>query len=70
MRKSKVKKLKTRKSVAKRFKMTKKGKFKHWHPYKSHLLTSKTRKRKRRLRKSSLVPASEIKMIRRAMPYA
>ena len=48
---TKVKK-KTRKSVAKRFKRTAKGKILHKKPGRRHLAASKTRKQKRRLRQS------------------
>ena len=48
---AKVKK-KTRKSVAKRFKRTAKGKILHKKPGRRHLAASKTRKQKRRLRQT------------------
>ena len=53
-------KKKTKKSVAKRFKKTARGKILHPRPGKSHLATSKSRKRKRQLGKSRrLRPALE-----------
>lgn len=48
-------KMKTRKSVASRFRLTATGKLKHAHPGKRHLLTHKTAKRKRQLRQSAYV---------------
>lgn len=48
-------KQKTHKGAAKRFKLTAKGKVKRGHSMRSHILTKKTRKRKRQLRKPTLV---------------
>ncbi|MCS6770671.1 MAG: 50S ribosomal protein L35 [Kiritimatiellae bacterium] len=48
---------KTKKSVLKRFRRTGTGKLLRMNGGKSHLATSKSRKRKRQLRKPSLVPA-------------
>ena len=48
-------KLKTHKGAAKRFKLTAKGKVKRSHSLANHILTHKTTKRKRNLRKSTLV---------------
>ena len=62
-------KLKTRKGVAKRFKLTKKGKVKRSKAGKGHILTKKSRKRKRKLRQSSLTSTTESKTIRRLLPY-
>lgn len=62
-------KLKTKKSVAKRFKITGKGKVKRYGSGKRHILTKKSRKRKRNLRRGRLVSKGEQKMIRRLMPY-
>lgn len=45
-------KMKTRKTVAKRFRKSGTGKLMHVHPNKKHILTKKTRKRKRQLRGS------------------
>ncbi|TET82112.1 50S ribosomal protein L35, partial [candidate division TA06 bacterium] len=54
-------KLKTRRSVAKRLKKTAKGKFKRQKAYRSHILTKKTRARKRSLRKKTVVKGPEKK---------
>ena len=48
-------KMKTRKSVAKRFSLTGTGKIKRAHDGKNHILTKKTRKRKRNLKKAAYV---------------
>ena len=63
-------KLKTNKGAAKRFGKTKGGKIKRHKAYASHLLTSKSPKRKRSLRKSSIVKAVDSKNIKRLIPYA
>lgn len=62
-------KLKTRKALAKRFKFTKKGKIKRSRSFRRHILTKKTGKRKRALRKAALVSKSQVKMVKRLMPY-
>jgi large subunit ribosomal protein L35 len=48
-------KQKTHKGAAKRFKVTATGKVKRGHSMRSHILTKKTTKRKRKLRKRALV---------------
>ena len=48
-------KLKTHRGAAKRFKKTASGKFKRAKAFKSHILTKKTSKRKRRLRQAGIV---------------
>lgn len=60
-------KLKTCKSVAKRVKITAHGKFKIHKPGMSHLLSTKSAKRKRRLKKGSFLAAAQSKMVRRAL---
>jgi large subunit ribosomal protein L35 len=62
-------KLKTRKAVAKRFKITKKGKVLRMKAGRSHILTKKARKRKQDLRKRTLVSKSFLKRIKRQLPY-
>ena len=62
-------KLKTNRSAAKRFKKTKTGKIKKKQAGKGHILGKKTRKRKRKLRKSSYVSSVDEKKIRRLLPY-
>ncbi|MGH7846445.1 MAG: 50S ribosomal protein L35 [Candidatus Binatia bacterium] len=62
-------KIKTRRGAAKRFKVTGTGKVKRSRAFKSHLLSSKKKKRKRKLRQGTLVAAAEAKNIRRLIPY-
>jgi large subunit ribosomal protein L35 len=62
-------KLKTNRGAAKRFKKTGSGKIKRVKAYHSHILTTKDRKRKRGLRKSTLIDHTDVKAIRKLMPY-
>lgn len=64
------KKLKTKKALAKRIKVTKRGKLLRKKAGKSHLLSGKARKRKRKLRKTALVSKAHIKTIKASLPYA
>ncbi|MCP4634750.1 MAG: 50S ribosomal protein L35 [candidate division Zixibacteria bacterium] len=61
-------KIKTNRAAAKRFTKTGSGKLKRNKAYKSHILTKKTTKRKRNLRKSALVNAADIKRVRVLVP--
>ena len=63
-------KLKTNKSVRKRIRVTKSGKFKKMRAGKRHLLLGKSAKRKRHGRRSDLVSGSMEKQLRRLLPYA
>jgi large subunit ribosomal protein L35 len=63
-------KLKTKKGVAKRFRLTKKGKLKYAAGGKSHLLTSKQGERLRRLRRSKTIgDRKPAKYLKRMLPY-
>ena len=62
-------KMKTKKAAAKRFKVTGTGKLKRMKAYKSHILTKKTTKRKRNLRKATITDASNVKAMKKIMPY-
>ena len=62
-------KIKTNRGAAKRFKKTGTGKIKRGQGFTSHILTSKTRKRKRNLRQGALVAASDAKNIAKLIPY-
>ncbi len=62
-------KLKTRKSIAKRFRFTKKGKIRYRRACRGHILTKKSRKRKRLLRTPDFVSKPERQKIRRLLPY-
>ena len=58
-------KMKSKRSAAKRFKSTGTGSVKRSHSFSSHILTKKSTKRKRKLRKSALVAKSDEKNIKR-----
>jgi large subunit ribosomal protein L35 len=61
-------KMKTHKGAKKRFKITGSGKVKRMRAFKSHILTKKDPKRKRRLRQASLVATTgEIKHVKRLL---
>ena len=62
-------KIKTNRGAAKRFKTTGSGKIVRNKAFSSHILTKKTTKRKRGLRKSTLVDATNQKQIARLIPY-
>ncbi|MCR5084214.1 MAG: 50S ribosomal protein L35 [Succinivibrionaceae bacterium] len=63
-------KMKTDRGVAKRFKITGSGLVKCRHQNLRHILTKKTRKRKRALRKMTYVCTSNLRAIMRQLPYA
>jgi large subunit ribosomal protein L35 len=62
-------KLKTHRGAAKRFKKTARGKFKRSQAFKQHILTSKARGRKRKLKGTDLVAAVDAGKLRRMLPY-
>jgi large subunit ribosomal protein L35 len=62
-------KIKTNRGAAKRFKITGSGKIARSKAYGSHILTKKTTKRKRQLRKSALVDSTNLKKVARLIPY-
>ncbi len=62
-------KMKTNRGAAKRFKATGTGKLKRSKAFASHILTKKSTKRKRGLRKGDLVDESNIKAIKKILPY-
>lgn len=62
-------KMKTKRGAAKRFKKTGSGKIKRSKAFTSHILTKKSTKRKRNLRKSGLVDGSNTRAIRKILPY-
>lgn len=62
-------KMKTRKAVAKRFKLTKKGKIKRSRAFRSHIRSKKSSKRKRFLRGKDLVSRADKQKLRKQMPY-
>ena len=62
-------KLKTRKSAAKRYKVTKTGLFLRRHAYKGHLLMKKSNKQKRKLSQVCCVSKSDKAPIKLMLPY-
>lgn len=62
-------KMKTQRSAAKRFKKTASGKVKRNKAYKTHILSKMSRKRKRNLRKPTLVSDADMRKIDLMMPY-
>lgn len=62
-------KIKTSRSAAKRFKKTGTGKLMRYKAGKSHILTKKTTKTKRNLRKATVTDASNVKNMKKILPY-
>jgi large subunit ribosomal protein L35 len=62
-------KIKTSRSAAKRFRFTKTGKAKHKHAYLRHLLSSKNRGRKRRLRQTGTLNKTDTARAHALLPY-
>lgn len=62
-------KIRTNRAAAKRFKVTGTGKIVRARANKSHILTKKSRKRKRELRQDTVIDAINVRSVRRMMPY-
>ena len=62
-------KMKTSRAAAKRFKVTGTGKLKRNKAYKRHILTKKTTKTKRNLRKATLTDETNVKNMKKILPY-
>ena len=62
-------KMKSSKAAAKLFKLTGTGKLKRSKAYKSHILTKKSTKRKRNLRQSAVTDATNVKNMKKILPY-
>lgn len=62
-------KMKTSRAAAKRFKVTGTGKLVRNKAYKSHILTKKTTKRKRNLRKDIIMDETNVKNMKKILPY-
>ena len=62
-------KIKTHSGAKKRFKLTKTGKVKRAHAFKSHILNKKTTKRKRNLRKTVTADVTTVAKIKIMVPY-
>ena len=58
-------KMKSNRGAKKRFRVTASGKIKRHSAYHSHILTKKSAKRKRNLRKESMVAESDVKRVKR-----
>ena len=64
-----MQKLKTKRAAAKRFKKTGTGQLKRMKAYKSHILTKKSTKRKRNLRKATITDPTNAKVMKKILPY-
>ena len=62
-------KIKTKRAAAKRFTKTGSGNLKRNKAYKSHILTKKTTKRKRNLRQAAITDATNVKTMKKILPY-
>ena len=62
-------KIKTSRAAAKRFKKTGTGKLKRNQAYKSHILTKKSTKRKRNLRHATIADETNVKNMKKILPY-
>ncbi len=62
-------KMKTKRAAAKRFKVTGSGKLKRNKAYKRHILTKKSPKTKRNLRKPTVVDNTNVKTMKQILPY-
>ena len=62
-------KIKTSRAAAKRFKKTGTGKLVRNKAYKSHILTKKSQKRKRNLRKATVTDATNVNNMKKILPY-
>ncbi|MGI6609234.1 MAG: 50S ribosomal protein L35 [Limnochordia bacterium] len=62
-------KMKTHRGAAKRFRRTASGKFRRGSSFRSHLMGSKTAKRKRNLRQPALVSENDAKRVAKMLPY-
>ena len=62
-------KIKTNRAAAKRFKVTGTGKLKRNKAYKSHILTKKSTKRQRNLRQATITDATNVKNMKKVLPY-
>ena len=62
-------KVKTSRAAAKRFKKTGTGKLKRMKAYKSHILTKKSTKTKRNLRKATMTDSTNSKVMKKILPY-
>ena len=64
-----MQKMKTSRAAAKRFKVTGTGKLKRNKAYKRHILTKKTTQTKRNLRKATMTDETNVKNMKKILPY-
>ncbi|MDR2530028.1 MAG: 50S ribosomal protein L35 [Oscillospiraceae bacterium] len=62
-------KMKSHSGAKKRFRLTKSGKIKRAHANKSHILTKKSTKRKRRLRHGVYADVTNVAAVKKLIPY-
>jgi large subunit ribosomal protein L35 len=62
-------KMKSNSGAKKRFRLTGKGKVKFKRAYHSHILTSKTTKKKRKQRRPAILSEADVKQVKRLLPY-
>ena len=62
-------KMKSHRGAAKRFRKTGTGKIVRAHANRRHILTKKSKRRKRRLRKEGLVDRADVKRVEQLLPY-
>ena len=62
-------KIKTHSGAKKRFNLTKSGKVKRAHAFKSHILTKKTTKRTRGLRQTGYADVTNVEAVKKMIPY-
>ena len=62
-------KMKTSRAAAKRFKLTGTGKLKRNKAYKRNILTKKSTKTKRNLRKAAMTDQTNVKNMKKILPY-
>ena len=62
-------KIKTHSGAKKRFKLSKNGKVNRAHANKSHILNKKTTKRKRGLRQTTVADKTNVRQVKRLVPY-
>jgi large subunit ribosomal protein L35 len=62
-------KMKSHRGAAKRFRKTGTGKIVRSHANRRHILTKKSKRRKRRLRKEALVDPADVKRLKQLLPH-
>jgi large subunit ribosomal protein L35 len=62
-------KVKTHKGLKKRFKITARGNVVHMQAGKSHLMSDKTGKKVRQLRRPAVLNPTQAKLVKRLLPY-